>query len=66
MCVAVIHGVHLMAGKLLLYNRFFSGINYVGQNGELRGCHNDVLNVSVYGIVTIHGGPLFSSSDLTP
>ena len=21
------------------------GINYVGQNGELRGCHNDVLNM---------------------
>jgi hypothetical protein len=23
-----------------------SGINYVGQQGELRGCHNDVGNVS--------------------
>ena len=23
-----------------------SGINYVGQQGELRGCQNDVLNVS--------------------
>jgi hypothetical protein len=21
------------------------GINYVGQNGELSGCHNDVLNM---------------------
>lgn len=24
------------------------GINYVGQNGELSGCHNDVLNISKY------------------
>lgn len=24
------------------------GINYKGQQGELRGCHNDVLNVSLY------------------
>jgi len=23
-----------------------SGINYTGQQGELRGCQNDVLNVS--------------------
>jgi hypothetical protein len=25
------------------------GINYVGQDGELSGCHNDVKNVRVYG-----------------
>jgi len=24
------------------------GINYVGQNGELSGCHNDVLNIAKY------------------
>mmetsp|Transcript_22610 Transcript_22610/g.28897 ORF Transcript_22610/g.28897 Transcript_22610/m.28897 type:complete len:330 (-) Transcript_22610:281-1270(-) len=24
------------------------GINYVGQNGELSGCHNDVLNIKEY------------------
>ena len=24
------------------------GINYVGQNGELSGCHNDVKNISSY------------------
>lgn len=24
------------------------GINYVGQNGELSGCHNDVLNITKY------------------
>lgn len=24
------------------------GINYVGQDGELSGCHNDVLNISKY------------------
>ncbi len=23
----------------------FIGINYVGQDGELRGCHNDVLTM---------------------
>jgi hypothetical protein len=28
----------------------YSGINYVGQDGELRGCHNDVLNVSLLAI----------------
>lgn len=30
------------------------GINYVGQNGELSGCHNDVLNIKEY-IMDIHG-----------
>ena len=32
------------------------GINYVGQNGELRGCQNDVLNVKKY-IQEEHGFP---------
>jgi hypothetical protein len=31
-----------------------SGINYVGQQGELRGCHNDVLNMKEY-IMDVHG-----------
>jgi len=31
------------------------GINYVGHNpGELRGCHNDVLNMKKY-IIAVHG-----------
>lgn len=30
------------------------GINYVGQNGELSGCHNDVLNIKEY-IKDVHG-----------
>lgn len=30
------------------------GINYVGQNGELSGCHNDVLNMKEY-IMDVHG-----------
>eukprot|EP00934_Nitzschia_sp_Nitz4_P001022 Nitzschia sp. Nitz4//scaffold57_size113557//106873//108113//NITZ4_004009-RA/size113557-augustus-gene-0.185-mRNA-1//-1//CDS//3329554900//1022//frame0 len=30
------------------------GINYVGQNGELRGCHNDVHNMKEY-IMNVHG-----------
>jgi Caspase domain len=32
------------------------GINYVGQDGQLRGCHNDVLNVKSY-ICQVHGFP---------
>ena len=27
------------------------GINYVGQDGELRGCHNDVLNMVSVGVI---------------
>uniref|UniRef100_A0A7S3P5R9 Peptidase C14 caspase domain-containing protein n=1 Tax=Amphora coffeiformis TaxID=265554 RepID=A0A7S3P5R9_9STRA len=30
------------------------GINYVGQQGELRGCHNDVGNIKRY-IMDVHG-----------
>mmetsp|Transcript_9759 Transcript_9759/g.23001 ORF Transcript_9759/g.23001 Transcript_9759/m.23001 type:complete len:349 (+) Transcript_9759:123-1169(+) len=30
------------------------GINYVGQDGELRGCHNDVLNMKKY-LMDVHG-----------
>lgn len=30
------------------------GINYVGQQGELSGCHNDVLNMKEY-IMDVHG-----------
>jgi len=30
------------------------GINYVGQSGQLSGCHNDVLNVKRY-IMDVHG-----------
>ena len=30
------------------------GINYVGQQGELSGCHNDVLNIKEY-IMDVHG-----------
>lgn len=30
------------------------GINYVGDDGELRGCHNDVLNMKNY-IMDVHG-----------
>lgn len=29
------------------------GINYVGQNGELAGCHNDVLNMKEY-LMDVH------------
>jgi len=31
----------------------FIGINYVGQQGELRGCHNDVIQMKEY--LTSHG-----------
>lgn len=37
------------------------GINYVGQNGELSGCHNDVRNISKY-LQRCQG---FSSSNMT-
>ena len=30
------------------------GINYTGQQGELKGCHNDVLNMKEY-IINVHG-----------
>jgi hypothetical protein len=30
------------------------GINYVGQDGELAGCHNDVLNMKEY-LMDVHG-----------
>jgi len=30
------------------------GINYVGQQGELSGCHNDVLNIKEY-LMDVHG-----------
>lgn len=30
------------------------GINYVGQKGELRGCHNDVANIKRY-LEKVHG-----------
>jgi hypothetical protein len=39
----------------------FSGINYVGQQGELSGCHNDVGNMKDY-IKDIHG---FEESNIT-
>lgn len=32
------------------------GINYVGQKGELRGCHNDVKNIKNY-LTAVHGFP---------
>ncbi|CAB9529489.1 Metacaspase-1 [Seminavis robusta] len=32
------------------------GINYVGQNGQLRGCHNDVLHMQDY-LIHVHGFP---------
>ena len=37
------------------------GINYVGQQGELAGCHNDVLNIKEY-IMDVHG---FSEENIT-
>jgi len=37
------------------------GINYVGQSGELAGCHNDVLNMIDY-IKDVHG---FEGSNIT-
>ena len=37
------------------------GINYVGQSGELRGCHNDVLSMVDY-IKDAHG---FKDNDIT-
>jgi len=37
------------------------GINYVGQQGELSGCHNDVLNITDY-IKNVHG---FRDSNMT-
>ena len=30
------------------------GINYVGQNGELSGCHNDALNIKEY-LMDVYG-----------
>lgn len=32
------------------------GINYVGQNGQLSGCHNDALNIKKY-LIQCHGFP---------
>jgi metacaspase-1 len=32
------------------------GINYVGQQGELSGCHNDALNIKKY-LIKCHGFP---------
>mmetsp|Transcript_6831 Transcript_6831/g.13341 ORF Transcript_6831/g.13341 Transcript_6831/m.13341 type:complete len:351 (-) Transcript_6831:1263-2315(-) len=32
------------------------GINYIGQQGELSGCHNDVMNIKEY-IIDVHGFP---------
>jgi hypothetical protein len=37
------------------------GINYVGQQGELSGCHNDVHNIKEY-IMDVHG---FKEEDMT-
>lgn len=37
------------------------GINYVGQNGELSGCHNDVHNISKY----LRRGLGFEQSNMT-
>jgi len=37
------------------------GINYGGQNGELSGCHNDVINIKGY-IEKVHG---FSEDNMT-
>jgi len=37
------------------------GINYVGQQGELAGCHNDVLNMKDY-LMDVHG---FEESNMT-
>mmetsp|Transcript_37862 Transcript_37862/g.77230 ORF Transcript_37862/g.77230 Transcript_37862/m.77230 type:complete len:339 (-) Transcript_37862:251-1267(-) len=37
------------------------GINYVGQSGELSGCHNDVYNMKEY-IMDVHG---FEESNIT-
>jgi len=37
------------------------GINYVGQNGELAGCHNDVLNMKEY-LMDVHG---FTEDNMT-
>ena len=31
------------------------GIKYVGQRGELRGCHNDVGNIKRYIMDDVHG-----------
>lgn len=37
------------------------GINYVGQNGELSGCHNDALNIKQY-LMNCHG---FEAQNMT-
>lgn len=37
------------------------GINYVGQNGELSGCHNDALNIKQY-LMKCHG---FEAQNMT-
>mmetsp|Transcript_4921 Transcript_4921/g.10335 ORF Transcript_4921/g.10335 Transcript_4921/m.10335 type:complete len:333 (-) Transcript_4921:192-1190(-) len=37
------------------------GINYVGQKGELSGCHNDALNIKEY-LIDVQG---FDESDMT-
>jgi len=37
------------------------GINYVGQQGQLSGCHNDVGNIKEY-LMDVHG---FQESDIT-
>ena len=36
------------------------GINYTGQQGELRGCHNDVRNIKEY-LIRVQG---FKESDM--
>jgi len=37
------------------------GINYVGQQGQLSGCHNDVGNIKDY-LMDVHG---FQEEDIT-
>lgn len=37
------------------------GINYIGQQGELSGCHNDVLNMKEY-LMDVHG---FDEANMT-
>lgn len=36
------------------------GINYTGQQGALRGCHNDVKNIKEF-LINVHG---FKESDM--
>ena len=46
-----LHSLNSFRGKK---RALLIGINYVGQSGELSGCHNDVWNIRSY-LIDVHG-----------